>query len=209
MESASLPALVETLILGCVLSKANSQLHFCTLGLRFAPSASRSALSASRSALSASRSALSASRSALSASRSALSATPNLALTSNLDSQFATLGFPFRSTFGFPSPFHLRLPFLRSTFGFPFRSTFGFPFRSALSFPTLGLPRCYAERCLTLYVRNHAPPPYAGSRAGLARAFNYPANALSVIYIHSESIQTSNIRAQLNQALPNIRPQKA
>ena len=48
---------------------------------------------------------------------------------------------------------------------------------------------------------------------GLARGrnagFDYPANALSVIYIHSESIHNSNIQAQLNQALPNIRPQKA
>ena len=166
MESASLPALVETLILGCVLSKANSWVE--ALRSRFKP---------------------------------ALSATPNLALTSILDSQFATLCVP--------SSFHLRLPVFVPPSASCLRSTFDFPFRSALGFPTLGLPRCYAERCLTLYVRNHAPPPYAGSRAGLARAFNYPANALSVIYIHSESIQTSNIRAQLNQALPNIRPQKA
>lgn len=102
MESASLLALVETLILGCVLNKANSWVE--AQRSRFKP---------------------------------ALSATPNLALTSNLDSQFATLGFPFRSTFGFP-------------------------FRSALGFPTLGLPRCYTERCLTLYVRNLALPHMRG-----------------------------------------------
>ena len=37
----------------------------------------------------------------------------------------------------------------------------------------------------------------------------YPANALSVTHVHSESIETSNNLAQPNFALQNIRPQKA